>query len=67
MKRKTSAKRHGPAPRDPRSYITRMNQARKATNKFSELIRPPQGWIDRFGFYSCYSKEKSPHKWDFIW
>lgn len=67
IRRKNSAKQQGAASRDPKSYIARMNQARKAKNKFSKLMRPPQGWIDRFGFYSCYSKEKSPYKWDFIW
>jgi hypothetical protein len=67
MKRKKPATQPAAGPLDPTSYVARMNQARKATNKFSKLMRPPQGWIDRFGFYSCYSKQKSPYKWDFIW
>jgi hypothetical protein len=52
---------------NPKSYIARMNQARKASNKFSKLMRAPQGWVDRFGFYSCYSRRKCKYKWDFIW
>jgi hypothetical protein len=67
MKRKKPAKQPVQALPSSTSYVARMNQSRKATNKFSKLMRPPQGWIDRFGFYSCYSKQKSPYKWDFIW
>lgn len=60
-------KRQSQTSRDPKSYTSRMSQARKANNEFSKLLRPPQGWVDRFGFYSCYAKRKSPYKWDFIW
>jgi hypothetical protein len=66
MKKLTNERRL-PNSQDPKSYVARMNQARKATNKFSKLMRPPQGWFDRFNYYSCYSKRKSPYKWDFIW
>lgn len=53
--------------RDPNSYIARIEAARKSKNEFSRLLRPPQGWLDRFGHYSCYSEQESPYKWDFIW
>lgn len=52
---------------DPHSYVARINNARKETNEFSRLLRPHKGWLDRFGHFSYYSKEKSTHKWDFIW
>lgn len=52
---------------DPNSYVARINNARKGTNEFSRLMRPPKGWEDRFGYYSYYSEEESPCKWDFHW
>jgi transposase len=52
---------------DPNSYVARINDARKAANEFSRLMRPGKGWEERFGHFSHYSKEKSTHKWDFIW
>ena len=52
---------------DPNSYVARINNARKGTNEFSKLMRPTQGWEERFGHYSYYSEEESPYKWDFIW
>lgn len=53
--------------RDPNSYIARMDAARKSTNEFSKLLRPPHTWEERFSQYSCYSDEESPRKWDFLW
>lgn len=52
---------------DPNSYVARINNARKAKNEFSRLLRPARGWEERFGHFSIYSKEKSPYKWDFLW
>jgi transposase len=52
---------------DPDSYVARINNARKAKNEFSRLLRPVQGWENRFGHFSHYSKENSPYKWDFLW
>jgi transposase len=49
--------------RDPDSYIAKLERARKSRNEFSRLLRPPQGWEERFSHYSCYSEEKSPAKW----
>jgi transposase len=53
--------------RDPKSYVARIEAAHKSTNEFSKLLRPHQGWDERFGHYSCYSEEDSPIKWDFLW
>jgi hypothetical protein len=52
---------------DPNSYVARINNARKGTNEFSRLMRPAQGWEERFGHYSYYSEGESPYRWDFIW
>ncbi|HWW75175.1 MAG TPA: ISL3 family transposase, partial [Pyrinomonadaceae bacterium] len=65
--KEADAARRPPATWDPNSYVARINNARKETNEFSRLMRPPQGWMDRFGHFSVYSKEKSTHKWDFNW
>lgn len=61
------ATRRPPETWDPNSYVARINNARKETNEFSRLMRPPQGWEDRFGHFSYYSKENSTQKWDFPW
>lgn len=53
--------------RDPKSYVGRMDTARKSTNVFSKLLRPPRAWDERFNQYSCDSKDESPQKWDFLW
>jgi transposase len=53
--------------RAPRSYIARLEATRKSRNEFSTLLRPSASWEDRFKQFSCYSKEESPYKWDFIW
>lgn len=66
MKEASTAKRI-PDTWDPNSYVARINDARKATNEFSRLMRPAKGWEERFAHFSYYSKEKSTHKWDFIW
>lgn len=66
MKEASAAKRT-PDTWDPSSYVARINDARKATNEFSRLMRPAKGWEERFGHFSYYSKEKSTHKWDFNW
>jgi hypothetical protein len=66
-KKKTNPKQGSQNSSDPKSYVARMNQARKDNNETSKLTRPTQGWMDRFGFYSCYSKEKCKYKWDFNW
>lgn len=58
---------HTPETWDPNSYVARINNARKAKNEFSRLLRPVKGWEDRFGHFSYYSKQKSAWKWDFIW
>ncbi|MDQ3816587.1 MAG: ISL3 family transposase [Acidobacteriota bacterium] len=65
--KEASAKRQFPDTWDPNSYVARINNARKNTNEFSRLLRPVQGWEERFKYFSYYSKEKSPYKWDFIW
>jgi transposase len=53
--------------RDPESYVARLEDAHKANNEFSRLLRPPHGWEDRFGQYSNRSDEQSRFKWDFLW
>jgi transposase len=53
--------------RDPKSYLVRMDAARKSKNEFSKLLRPPLGWDERFNQYSCYSDEENPWKWNFLW
>lgn len=65
--KEAGAKRQTRETWDPDSYVARINNARKSTNEFSRLMRPAQGWEERFGHFSFYSKEKSPYKWDFIW
>jgi transposase len=64
---KASKVRRPPNTWDPNSYVARINNARKGTNAFSRLMRPPKEWEDRFGHYSYYSEEESPCKWDFHW
>jgi hypothetical protein len=66
MKEASTAQRT-PETWDPNSYVARINDARKAANEFSRLMRPAKSWEERFGHFSYYSKEKSTHKWDFIW
>lgn len=65
--KKASMAQRTPETWDPNSYVARINDARKAANEFSRLMRPAKGWEERFGHFSYYSKEKSTHKWDFIW
>lgn len=65
--KEADAARRPPETWDPNSYVARISNARKETNEFSRLMRPSQGWMDRFGHFSVYSKEQSNNKWDFIW
>lgn len=53
--------------RNPNSYVARIDAARKSKNEFSRILRPTQGWDERFSHYSSESDEANPFKWNFIW
>jgi transposase len=53
--------------RDPKSYVARIEAARKAKNEFSRLLYPGEKWVARFGHFSVNSDRETPVKWDFIW
>jgi transposase len=40
--------RRKPNPASPRSNVGKTRRARKAHDQFTELMRPPQGFVDRF-------------------
>jgi hypothetical protein len=66
LKKSRKGRKHA-RERDPDSYVARIEAARKGNNEFSRLLRPPQGWDDRFSQYSSCSDAPSPNKWDFTW
>lgn len=41
-------KRRRPDPASPRSNVGRMRRARKKNDEFTELMRPPEGFVERF-------------------